>query len=36
MELQDLDDVGVKADVYCLRKAAFDKKELEEQDWELS
>ncbi len=29
-ELRDLDDVGVEADVYRLRKAAFDKKDLEE------
>ncbi len=29
-ELQDLDDVGVEADIYRLRKAAFNKKELEE------
>ncbi len=35
-ELQDLDDVGVEADVYRLRKAAFNKKELEERDRELS
>ncbi len=35
-ELRDLDDVGVEADVYCLRKVAFDKKELEERDRELS
>jgi len=36
VELRDLDDVGVEADVYRLRKAAFDKKDLEEQDRELS
>src|SRR6266446_2237888 len=36
IELRDLDDVGVEADVYRLRKAAFDKKELEERDRELS
>src|SRR6266446_827815 len=30
-ELRDLDDVGVKANVYRLRKAAFDKKDLEER-----
>ncbi len=30
VELRDLDDVGVEADIYCLRKAAFDKKDLEE------
>ncbi len=29
-ELRDLNDIGVEADVYHLRKAAFDKKELEE------
>ncbi len=31
-ELRDLDNLGVEADVYHLRKVAFDKKELEEQD----
>src|SRR6266403_570662 len=36
VELRDLDDVGVEADVYRLRKAAFDKKDLEERDRELS
>ncbi len=36
VELRDLDDVGVEADVYRLRKAAFDKKDLEERDIELS
>jgi len=35
-ELRDLDDIGVEADIYRLRKAAFDKKELEERDQELS
>jgi len=35
-ELRDLNDVGVKANIYRLRKAAFDKKDLEEQDQELS
>jgi len=35
-ELQDLDDISIKADVYHLRKAAFDKKDLEERDRELS
>ncbi len=35
-ELRDLNDVGVEADVYHLRRAAFDKKELEERDRELS
>src|SRR6266478_3221704 len=35
-ELQDLDDVGVEADIYRLRKVAFDKKDLEERDRELS
>ncbi len=29
-ELRDLDDVGIEANVYCLRRVAFDKKELEE------
>jgi len=28
--LQDLDDVGIEANIYCLRKVAFDKKDLEE------
>src|SRR6266436_5032660 len=36
VELRDLDDVGVEADVYRLRKVAFDKKDLEERDRELS
>src|SRR6266446_4102790 len=36
VELRDLDDVGIKADVYRLRKAAFNKKDLEERDRELS
>ncbi len=36
MELQDLDNVGVEADVYRLRMATFDKKDLEERDQELS
>ncbi len=36
MELRDLDDVRVEADIYHLRKAAFDKKDLEDQDRELS
>jgi len=36
VELRDLDDISVEADVYCLRKAAFDKKDLEERDHELS
>ncbi|SRR6266478_6385341 len=31
-ELLNLDDVGVEADVYQLREAAFNKKELEERD----
>ena len=35
-ELRDLNDVGIKADVYRLQKAAFDKKDLEERDRELS
>jgi len=35
-EFLNLDDVGVEADIYQLRKVAFDKKELEEQDRELS
>jgi len=35
-ELLNLDDVGVEADIYQLRKAAFDKVELEERDRELS
>jgi len=34
--LRDLNDVGVEADIYHLRKAAFDKKDLEERDQELS
>src|SRR6266446_4708771 len=34
--MRDLDDIGVEADVYHLRKAAFDKKDLEERDRELS
>src|SRR6266478_2999087 len=34
--MRDLDDIGIEADVYRLRKAAFDKKELEERDRELS
>jgi len=29
-ELRDLNDVGVEADVYHLRRAAFNKKDLEE------
>jgi len=29
-ELQDLDNVGVEANIYRLRKAAFNKKDLEE------
>jgi len=36
MELRDLNDIGIEADVYRLRKAAFDKKELKERDQELS
>src|SRR6266478_2279587 len=35
-ELRDLDDVSIEADVYHLRKAALDKKDLEERDHELS
>ncbi len=35
-ELRDLDNLRVEADVYHLRKVAFDKKELEERDRELS
>ena len=35
-ELLNLNDIGVEANVYQLRKAAFDKTELEEQDQELS
>jgi len=35
-ELLNLEDVGVEANVYQLRKATFDKAELEERDWELS
>jgi len=35
-ELRDLNDIGIEANVYRLRKAAFNKKELEEQDQELS
>jgi len=35
-ELRDLNDVGIEADVYHLQKAAFDKKDLEERDRELS
>src|SRR6266481_5511463 len=31
-ELRDLDDVRVEANIYHLRKAALDKKDLEEQD----
>ena len=36
LELLNLDDVGVEADIYQLRKAAFNKAKLEEQDQELS
>jgi len=36
VELRDLNDVGVEANIYHLRKAAFDKKDLEERDQELS
>ncbi len=35
-ELRDLDNIGVKADIYRLRRVAFNKKELEERDCELS
>ncbi len=36
LELLNLDDVGVEADIYQLRKVAFDKAELEERDRALS
>ncbi len=31
-ELRDFNNVGIEADIYRLRKAAFDKKDLEERD----
>jgi len=35
-ELLNLNNMGVEANIYRLRKAAFDMKELEKWDWELS